>query len=426
MKILFFCFMFLALFSLAPEQLALAADTAPEAAAQQAALIEPTEPSEISQKTAAWANDFAFRLARSLAAKAGNDNLVTSPFSVWLPLAALVGATDLDLRPSLTVIIGGPEASPETIDQSASRLIYSLTTPRGQKNNQEKSTLKIANAIFVSNNQGLKPEFAQRLNDFYLAQAITVDFKSPQAVKTVNDWIAEKTLNKITDLVSEFDSQTIAVLANAIYLSDSWLEPFNKQSTKKGAFHSPTGDREVDLMENNKEYSYFEDDALQAANLKLAGGGGLYVLLPKDGQATSLLSTLTAARLNEIDQGSNLTPGRLVLPRFKIQSPTFELSESLQKLGVTLFSPSLKPLTGGVVTDNSPLYISKALHKALVEVDELGLTAAAATVMGMTRTSLNMAPPFEMICDKPFVFVVYGRAYDNPVQVLFTGIVNQP
>jgi serine protease inhibitor len=34
--------------------------------------------------------------------------------------------------------------------------------------------------------------------------------------------------------------------------------------------------------------------------------------------------------------------------------------------------------------------------------------------------------PFEMICDKPFAFVLYGRTYDGGSQVLFTGMVNEP
>jgi hypothetical protein len=33
---------------------------------------------------------------------------------------------------------------------------------------------------------------------------------------------------------------------------------------------------------------------------------------------------------------------------------------------------------------------------------------------------------FEMICNKPFVFVLYGSTYDGGAQVLFTGVVNEP
>ena len=34
--------------------------------------------------------------------------------------------------------------------------------------------------------------------------------------------------------------------------------------------------------------------------------------------------------------------------------------------------------------------------------------------------------PFEMICDRPFAFVLYEYTYDWGYQVLFTGAVNQP
>ncbi|MDR0819540.1 MAG: hypothetical protein LBN43_08230 [Oscillospiraceae bacterium] len=39
---------------------------------------------------------------------------------------------------------------------------------------------------------------------------------------------------------------------------------------------------------------------------------------------------------------------------------------------------------------------------------------------------LQPTEPFEMTCDKPFVFVLYERTYDGGNQVLFTGVVNNP
>jgi len=31
-----------------------------------------------------------------------------------------------------------------------------------------------------------------------------------------------------------------------------------------------------------------------------------------------------------------------------------------------------------------------------------------------------------MICDRPFVFILYRQTHDGGTQVLFTGVVNQP
>jgi serpin B len=73
--------------------------------------------------------------------------------------------------------------------------------------------------------------------------------------------------------------------------------------------------------------------------------------------------------------------------------------------------------------------LSSAVQKALIKVDEKGTTAAAVTVMAIEATSGPPPPPpkpFEMICDKPFMFILYDYTYDGGNQVLFTGIVNQP
>ena len=67
------------------------------------------------------------------------------------------------------------------------------------------------------------------------------------------------------------------------------------------------------------------------------------------------------------------------------------------------------------------------MHKAVIEVDEKGTTAAAVTVMAMTGAAMPLpTEPFEMNCNKPFIFVLYAHTYDGGNQVLFTGIVNQP
>jgi serpin B len=101
-----------------------------------------------------------------------------------------------------------------------------------------------------------------------------------------------------------------------------------------------------------------------------------------------------------------------------------DLSESLKALGVPLFEED--SITG--LIQEYPLYISAAIQKALIKVDEKGTTAAAVTVIIAENTSAGPQPnvPFEMICDRPFMFILYDYTYENGAQILFTGIVNQP
>jgi serpin B len=73
-----------------------------------------------------------------------------------------------------------------------------------------------------------------------------------------------------------------------------------------------------------------------------------------------------------------------------------------------LFDDKNAPLTGGLVEENIPVWLSDAIQKAVIEVDEKGTTAAAVTVMEVACGSSMPEPtePFEMICNKPFVFIL--------------------
>ena len=73
---------------------------------------------------------------------------------------------------------------------------------------------------------------------------------------------------------------------------------------------------------------------------------------------------------------------------------------------------------------SSPLYLSAVKHKSFVEVNEEGTEAAAATVGIMSLAMARpVVPPFEMIVDRPFLFVIA----DNLTQaILFMGVVFEP
>lgn len=63
-----------------------------------------------------------------------------------------------------------------------------------------------------------------------------------------------------------------------------------------------------------------------------------------------------------------------------------------------------------------PLYVSKILHKAVIEINEAGSEAAAASVL-FSRDILY--PNFN--CNRPFIFIIHDRR-----NVLFIGKINNP
>ncbi|MCL2004502.1 MAG: hypothetical protein FWG72_10990, partial [Oscillospiraceae bacterium] len=315
------------------------------------------------------ANHFAFRLSAMLAESAANDNFVVSPYSVWLPLAALVNATDAQSRPALMEALGAAGIAAEDMNAAASRMLYDLTKLRNKEYADESAyynPLRIVNAVFVDNDVTLKREFAQTFADYYRGTSINVDFSSRDAVDAVNRWASESTDGLIEDLIQEFDPLTVAVMANAIYFSDRWGWEFDPALTKEGVFHSPAGDMAAYYMLREGDAQiYYEDDRVQAMPLYFKNGGVLYIILPKAGNALELLSSMTHEYFGEIQAGAIQATGKLLLPRFSVENEIKGLKETLEALGVPLFDRASAPLTGGLIEEAMPVWLSDAIQKAV-------------------------------------------------------------
>jgi len=394
-------------------------------------LLEPDRENATARTVAYGANNFAFRLSAALATHIGTSNFVCSPFSVWLPLAALVNATDNQKKADMLSALYAVGISEADLNTAASRMLYDLTNQNGQRFATEQNMvphdpLRIANAIFVGKNVTLRRDFAQTFLDYYRGQAINVDFNSIEAVDAVNDWASENTEGLITEVINALDPETVAAIANAIYFSDRWEWEFDPDETTEDKFHSPVGDTTAFFMlREGDNQVYYEDDVVQAMRLRFKTGGSLNILLPKDGNATALLTSMTSKYFEEIQRDSILATVRLLLPRFSVESGVMQLADTLDLLGVPLFDKEAAPLTGGLIEEELPVWLSGALHCALIEVDEKGTTAAAVTALYTPGASIpEPTETFEMVCNRPFVFVLCSNTYDGGNQVLFTGIVN--
>ncbi len=386
---------------------------------------------ESASAAAAGANAFAFRLSAALARAAQGNNFVCSPYSVWLPLAALVNATDEASKPALLQAINASGISEEDLNRAASGMLYELTREEykeyAKANNDEfHNPLKIANALFVDKNCELDQKFADTFMEYYRGNVMKVNYQSPEAVRRINDWASANTDGLIPEILQSLDPNTVAAIANAIYFSDRWSWEFAPEETVEDVFHGPTGDTKAFFMlrEGNNQ-TYYEDEKMQAIDLKFLTGGGMYILLPKDGDAGALLRSMTSDYFSAIQTDAVQASGKLLFPRFSIESEAMGLSDALIALGVPLFDSAAAPLSG--VLKEMPVWLSGALQKARIDVDEKGTTAAAVTVMMMAGAAMPIpTEPFEMKCDRPFVFVLYGHTYYGGCQILFTGLVNKP
>lgn len=166
---------------------------------------------------------------------------------------------------------------------------------------------------------------------------------------------------------------------------------------------------------------------VQVMPLQFRSGGSMFIILPKTGDAAELLSSMTTDYFEEIQADLIIASGKLLLPRFSVENDFGDLKETLEVLGVPIFDKTSAPLTGGLIEENIDVWLSDVMQKAVIHVDEEGTTAAAVTIVAVAGAAMPQpTEPFEMNCNKPFVFILCEHTYDGGNQILFTGIVNQP
>ena len=251
------------------------------------------------------------------------------------------------------------------------------------------------------------------------------------AVQEINNWVARKTANKVKNIVSKavVKSSTALVSINAIYFKGNWLHKFRDEYTTDAQFHadskSAVGGR-VKLMLNPRgKFFYGENSRLQCQAIELPYAGrnmSMFVLLPYR-MKTDVYETgrkLTAGDLVNVRETFSMSSMRvrLYLPRFKLDE-RLSLAEMLSAMGMSdLFSDGAADLSG--ITGGKNLHVSSILHRAVVEVNENGTEAAAATaVMSVVKSSR----PFEFRADHPFIFFIQDKVTKS---ILFLGRFVQP
>jgi len=377
------------------------------------------------------ANGFSFALLRQmLHQQQAEENFVMSPYSVWLLLAALSDGTQKQVQDELLLALGYSGNELEEFGEMVSRLNRQLMQEERRKAMAQygenfESPLKIANALFVGENEKVRAGFEQTFTQEYDGGLFTVNFADPAVVNRINDWAAKKTEGKIDRVLESMDPKTVAAIVNAIYYSDTWSSTFDEQLTKPDIFTGVSGRQEVPFM--NRRFSenlYFENEQMQATVLHTCNGGHLILMLPKEGYTPQdLQQQMDQQTLDAIWKTENCTVN-LSLPRFEIRNESFSVREALKALGIVIVSDTEAYLDG--VTEGEPLTVSQAVQKAMIKVDEKGMTAAAVTVMGVMRMSLpRETKTVELKFDRPFAFLVTADTQDFGQQVLFGGVVNR-
>jgi serpin B len=112
----------------------------------------------------------------------------------------------------------------------------------------------------------------------------------------------------------------------------------------------------------------------------------------------------------------------LSLPKFKLES-TLELIPVLTELGIKDIFDAEVANFSGITNDLLGLYVGEIIQKAVIEVNEEGTEALAATVVQFRTKG---GGPLRFIANRPFMFFLMSKYEKNKNLILFSGTVNNP
>jgi len=369
-------------------------------------------------------NSFAEALySRIQSQLGGSGNLFLSPASISTALAMTYAGAEGETATQMAAALHYTLA-PNALAGDFSTLITDLNSA-GQNN----YSLSVADALWGQQGYSFLTPFLSLMQADYGGGLHQVDFMNATeaARQTINNWVAQQTNNKIQNLIpaGALNALTRLVLTNAIYFKGQWATPFNANLTQNAAFTLGSGGQvQVPTMQATNSYGYMQSDGYQVLELPYAGNRMVMdVLLPSGSGVSGLDASQLPADLNGWLQGLTMQQVDVSLPKFQITTPAFNVTQSLEALGMTdAFNPTAADFSG---ISTNPLYISAVYHKAFVDIDENGTEAAAATAVIITSTAIAMpiTPPVVFNADHPFLFLIRDTQSGS---VLFMGQVADP
>jgi serine protease inhibitor len=367
----------------------------------------------------AASNAFGFDLFQQLRRRTPGGNVFVSPLSVSLALSMAAGGAAGETRQAMMRTLRLEGASAEEADRGPAGLLAAL------KSADPMVELAIANSLWARAGVRFEPDFLTRNRRFFGAEISALDFNAPSSVAAINRWVAAGTRGKIARIVEQIPPDHVLLLINAVYFKGQWQTRFDRALTRPQPFHlAGGGQKRTPMMEQSGNYPYLGGDRFQAIGLPYGNGRvSLHLVLPApDSSLDELLRGLNAARWDAWMNGLQLMPGDVRLPRFSLAYER-ALNDALREMGM---EPAFNPARADFSRMRAArdLFLSEVKHQALIELNEDGTEAAAATSVGVGITSVGPQPQrFTFTADRPFLLTIRDS---QTGALLFLGALIEP
>lgn len=386
----------------------------PEGVEVLGAGIDRVEPAATDEQIAALTaaqTAFAIDLYDAARSKVDGD-LVVGPTSLHTVLAMIRAGARGQTAIEMDTVLHTDGLDLHPTGNALDRALHDRNTADGVD-------LATANRLWTQHGLELTDDYIDTIARHYGAGLAATEFTSdPDGARTaINQWIADATRDRIDELFppGSLDTSTQLVLANAVSLDAAWHFPFDPQHTSHEPFTLADGTQaDVATMHYDEYLPTAIGEDWAAVELPYDGDQlSMTVIVPRDLAAFEqrLDADLLAGVLAKITDGGI----HLSLPRFTARTH-LSLNETLAAMGMPTAFGGGADFSG--MTGQAGLWIQTVEHEAVVEVDEEGTQAAAASGGAMR---LSHGPTVTV--DRPFLFLIR----DEPTgAILFLGRVTDP
>jgi serine protease inhibitor len=364
-------------------------------------------------------NKFGFKLFQEVVKEEKDKNVFISPLSVSLALCMTYNGANGSTQEAMQNTLELNGLTLQEVNESYQHLIklFSELDPN--------VLFQIANSIWYRQGWSFEEEFIQLNKTYFNSTVSGLDFSDPHSADVINNWVSENTKGKITSIIDPpIDPSMVMFLIDAIYFKGTWTYQFDKNATREWPFSLPDNSiKPCQMMGIKIEFFYYENDDFQAVDLPYGKRDySMIVFLPKwEKNVDSLIANLNQENFDAWFSEFHSDSGKVCLPKFTLEYG-LKLNDALKALGMSVaFDPDQADFTK--MYPEPGLFISEVKHKTFVEVNEEGTEAAAVTSVGIELSALPPSLPFEIVVDRPFVFLIRENLSGT---ILFIGKIVEP
>ncbi len=365
-------------------------------------------------------NAFAFKLLQAVYKnEEAQGNIFLSPLSASLALSMLNNGAAGNTQKEIQDALGYGGISREELNAYAQKMIKAMTEL------DTRGVFESANSIWIEKGFPVLDGFKTVNRQYYDAEVRNEDFSNPATVGVINNWVKEKTGGKIEDLLSEISPEMKLFLINALYFKGYWSMPFSEDETKNLPFSNLDGTSQAmpTMQMLTSGSRYLKRDNCELLELPFGNEAfSLVVLLPDKGVSLPMImGQLNAGWWSEYltSVPKPNTEIYLRLPRFKVEYER-GLNDELKALGMVSMYDDKADFS--LINPDAGLFVTEVKQKAFAEINELGMEAAAATMVGMATTAIPETPPtrIDFHVDRPFLLFLKEKSTGS---IFFTGVI---